>query len=104
VEEGETVMSSINVANGPDRVAVVQGVGYRWAYGLLAFALLVDVAFRSFFRGEAAWDLLAAVVLTGLFNAAYQGRHGVLPHGWFWRSSLIACLAALVAALLALIL
>ena len=71
-------MSSINVADGPGRAAGVQYAGYRWAFLFLAFALLVDVAWRSFFWAEAAWDLLVLVMATGVITMGYQACQGTL--------------------------
>jgi hypothetical protein len=96
-------MSSINVADGPARAAVVQNAGYRWAFNFLASALLVDVAWRSFFRAEAAWDLLALVVATGAFAGGYQACQGTLSRSRIGLALLAACLAAFVAALIALV-
>jgi hypothetical protein len=55
------------------------------------------VAFRSFSRGQASWDLVALVVLGGAVNAAYQGLHRVLYKRWV----VVTIVTMLVAALLA---
>jgi len=50
----------------------------RIAYLAVSYGLLLSVAYRSFVRGEAAWDLLALVVLGGLVGLAYRVSKGVV--------------------------
>ena len=72
----------------------VEDAGFRWAYLVLSFGMLVSVAYRGFVRQESSWDLLALVVLGGLVSAWYRGRTGAVSPRWA-----IASLAALVTAL-----
>ena len=65
-----------------ERTTAIENAGYRWSYLVLSFGLLVIIAGRAFARGEESWDLLALVVVGGLTNAAYQGRHRVLARRW----------------------
>jgi hypothetical protein len=60
-----------------EREIVIDRAADRLAYIVLAFGLLVDVAYRSFFRAEASWDLLGLIVLSGLVGLAYRLRFGV---------------------------
>ena len=73
----------------------------RWAYGLLTYALLVDVMYRSLARHEAAWDLMALVIVGGAVCTVYQARHKILGHGWVMKAALAACVAGVLAAVLA---
>ena len=69
--------------------------GFRWAYLLLSFGLLVSVAYRGFVRQESSWDLLALVLLGGLVSAwDHRGRARTLTPGWA-----LAALVAMVSAL-----
>ena len=56
------------VVHRDERTTAVENASYRWAYLVLSFGLLLIVAFRSFVYGESAWDLLALVVLGGLYE------------------------------------
>ena len=87
-----------------ERTVAVEHASYRWAYILLTYALLADVAFRGLVRGEAAWDLMALVIVSGLFCSAYQARQRILVHGWARKAALLACAAGAIGAVVALIL
>jgi uncharacterized membrane protein len=61
-----------------ERTVVVEDASYRITYLFLAFALLLDVMYRSLVRQEASWDLLAIIVFAGAVSTVYQWRHKVL--------------------------
>jgi hypothetical protein len=84
-----------------ERTVAVENAGYRWAYALLAYALLVDVMYRSLVRREAAWDLMALVIAGGVVCTLYQARYKVLSRGWVGKVVLAALAAAVIAALVA---
>jgi hypothetical protein len=84
-----------------ERTLAVENASYRWAYLLLTYALLVDVMFRSLVRHEASWDLLALVVGGGIVCTVYQARQRILGHGWVLKAVLVACLAGVIAAVVA---
>jgi hypothetical protein len=95
-------MSTSTCPDRDERTVAVENASYRWAYLSLTFALLLDVAYRSFFRGEAPWDLLALVMGGGLLCTLYQGKHRILGRTWA-RAALVAfCVGAVLAAVLAL--
>jgi hypothetical protein len=50
----------------------------RIAYLAVSYGLLLSVAYRSFVRGEAAWDLLALVILGGAVGLAYRASKGTV--------------------------
>lgn len=81
-----------------ERTVAVENAGYRLSYHALSFGLLGLTAYRSFARGEAAWDLLALVVLGGVLNAAYQGWRRVLYRRWVIMTIVTFVIAAVVAA------
>mgnify|MGYP001031655173 CR=1 FL=1 len=81
-----------------ERTLAVEGVAYRWAYLTLSYGLLAAAAYRSFARADAAWDLLALVVVGGAVHALYQGAQRVLTRRWAVHAVAALALAALVAA------
>ena len=52
-----------------ERSLAVENSSYRWAYFLLAFGLLVIVAYRGFVGHESNWDLLALVIMSGVVTS-----------------------------------
>jgi len=83
-----------------ERTVAVENASYRWAAYFFSYALLIDAAYRGWMRHEAAWDLMALVVLGGGISIYYQGRQKTLGHGWGKKVALIACLAAVIALIL----
>ena len=80
-----------------ERTKIVENASYRWAYLVLSFGLLIDVAYRGLLHNEASWDLLALVMLAGLVATLYQGAQKILTRRWsFWAAG-TALLAAVVA-------
>ena len=94
-------MSTPQCVERDERTLAVENASYRWAYLLLTYALLVDVMFRSLVRHEASWDLLALVVGGGIVCTVYQARQRILGHGWVLKAVLVACLAGVIAAVVA---
>jgi hypothetical protein len=82
-------MTTARLTDRDERTLAIENASYRWTYLFLSFGLLGLVAYRSFVRDEAPWDLLILVVLGGLVSSVYQGLHGILSRRWA-----IACLAA----------
>jgi hypothetical protein len=68
--------------------------GDRLSYLVVSYGLLISVAYRSFVRGDSAWDLLGLVVLGGIVGVAYRIRRGV-PSGR-WMAMLLATVAIAV--------
>ncbi len=89
-------MSTTPLVERDERTVSVENAGYRWAYTFLSFALLIDVVYRGLFRHEAAWDLLALVIVGGFVCTIYQARQKTLPHGWAKTGMLIALLGAVI--------
>jgi hypothetical protein len=84
-----------------ERTVAVENAGYRWAYLVLTYALLVDVMYRGLFRHDAAWDLMALVIVGGAICTVYQARQKTLVHGWVMKAVLGAVIAAVIAAVVA---
>jgi hypothetical protein len=80
-----------------ERTVAVENASYRWAYGVLTFALLVDVMYRAGFRHEAAWDLMALVVVGGVICTVYQARQKTLGNRWVMKAVLGAVITAVIA-------
>lgn len=71
----------------------------RIAYLAVSYGLLLSVAYRSFARGEAAWDLLALVILGGIVGLAYRVSKGAVSgHGTVLTAATVS-LAILVSGL-----
>ena len=83
-----------------ERTDAVENASFRWAYLVLSFGLLASTAWRSFVRGESAWDLLALVVLGGIVAGVYQGREQVISRRWVLLAVVAMGVAALAASLL----
>lgn len=94
-------MSTPQAVQRDERTVAVENASYRWAYGLLALALLADVMVRALVRHEAAWDLMALVVVTGIGTSVYQARQRILTQGWVMKVVLAGCVTAVFAAILA---
>ena len=66
-----------------EREISVDHAGDRLSYLVLSFGLpLALVAYRSFVRGEAPWDLLGLVVLGGLVGTAYRIQKRAVSRQW----------------------
>lgn len=65
-----------------ERTVVVEKASYSLAYIFMGFALLLDIAYRSFVKGESSFDLLAIIVLSGFISTVYQAKHKILNQGW----------------------
>ena len=94
-------MSTPQVVERDERTVSVENASYRWAFLVFTYGLLVDVMYRGLVRHEAAWDLLALVVVGGGICTAYQASQKTLAHGWVVKAGLGAVIAAVVAAVLA---
>jgi hypothetical protein len=83
-----------------EREIAVDHSADRLSYLVLAFGLLGVAAWRSF-GGEATWDLLGLVVLSGLAGLTYRYRLGVVTRSWATVAAIAAVAAAVVALLMA---
>ena len=91
----ESMSTNQNVARD-ERTVAIENASYRWTCILLSFALLVDVGYRGLVRQEAAWDLMALVIVSGAVSTVYQARQKVLGHGWVKTAALVVCLGAVI--------
>ena len=93
-------MSTHSSVERDERTVAVENASYRWAYTLLSFALLIDVVYRAMFRHEVAWDLIALILVGGVFCTVYQVRQKILSRHWVREGLLIALLGAAIGAIL----
>jgi hypothetical protein len=91
-------MSTHQSVERDERTVVVENASYKWAVTFITFALLVDVVYRGAVRNEAAWDLMALAILSGVICTVYQARHKTLPG---WMAVLMVCSAVACAAFIA---
>ena len=84
-----------------ERTTAVEHASYRLAYLFLSYGLLVLVGYRSFVRGESAWDLFALVILGGLVATGYQASRRVLGLRWVKGTLLTMVVAAVLGAIIA---
>jgi hypothetical protein len=94
-------MSALEMVDRDERTVAVANAGYRLAYMVLTYALLVDVMVRGLVLREAAWDLLALVVAGGVICTVHQERKDAMPSGWVRTMMVIAAVAAVIAAIVA---
>lgn len=85
-----------------EREAGIDLAADRLAYLVVSYGLLVAIAYRSFVRGDEAWDLLGLVVLGGLVGVAYRIRSGVLSGRWAAMLFATIVIAAIIAGVLVL--
>ena len=83
-----------------ERTLLVENASYRWAFNLIAYGLLVVVAYRGLVWNETAWDLFALLILGGVVASAYQWMHNVLSRRTAVRMAAGMALAAVVAAVI----
>jgi hypothetical protein len=82
-----------NEVQRDERTTFVENASFGLAYKFVGFALLLDVAYRSFTKGDAAWDLLAIVIISGFLSTAYQIRNRIVNRSWA-KTFVIAIMAA----------
>lgn len=91
-------MSNIRPTQRDERTVAVENASYKWACTFLTFALFIDVMYRAVVRNEAAWDLLALVIVGAATSTVYQVCHKTLPP---LKTAIIACVAGIIAAVIA---
>lgn len=79
-----------------ERTVYVENASYSLGYKFLSFAILFDVAYRSFKLGEASWDLLAIVILSGFILTIYQAKNKILNKFWIKSAAIVFAVSAVV--------
>ncbi|MCG3196043.1 MAG: hypothetical protein GHCLOJNM_00514 [bacterium] len=75
-------MSGTSTVITDERTVAVVNAGYKWSTIFLTYALLADVMYRGLVFHEAAWDLLALVILSGGIHFVYQAYMKALPQSF----------------------
>ena len=65
-----------------ERTIVVENASFGLALKFIGFALLLDIAYRSFAKGDTSWDLFAIIIISGFVSRAYQIRNRIVNKGW----------------------
>ena len=93
-------MTGVSSVVRDERTVVVEDASYRFAYGFIAFALLLDVMYRSLVKQEAPWDLLAIVIFGGVGSILYEWKKTLTGRS-FKLLAVLMVLTGVVAALIA---
>ncbi len=89
-----------NKVEKDERAIDIEKTSYSLGYKVMAFAILIDVMYRSLKIGEASWDLLGIVILGGLVSTVYQIRRKVWTRSWVRATILVFTVAAVVAVII----
>ena len=85
-----------NPVTRDERTVAVENAGYRLAYLVVSFGLLLSVVVRSLVLKEASWDLLGLVLLGGGVAAFYQAKRHTLSRRWAIEGILVGLIGAVV--------
>jgi hypothetical protein len=94
-------MNTNNEVIRDERTVAEENAAYRWACNFLFFALLLDGTYRTWFRHESAWDMMAMIILGGGTVTIYRIRRKVMPKGWVKAAIILAVIAGVLGALTA---
>ena len=83
-----------------ERTIFIENVSYSYGYKFLAYALLLDIMYRTVRFNEAQWDLFAIIILSGLVMTVYQWQQKILGRSWAKTSAFTFAIAAVAAILL----
>jgi hypothetical protein len=97
-------MSTDQSIKRDERTVAVENVSYKWAFAFLLFALLIDVMCRGLLRREAAWDLMALVIVSSGLSTIYQARQRIWGRGWGWTATLLTILGGVIGFIVAAVL
>jgi len=93
-------MNTQRSVNIDERTVAVVNASYRWGFSFLLFALLFDISFRGLLRNEAAWDLMALVIVSSGISTIYQARQNTWGYQG-WKLAILTCLAAAIGMVIA---
>lgn len=94
-------MTTPSAVHRDERTMAVENASYRWAFHVFSYGLLVLVMYRGLVRNEAAWDLMALVIIGGTVASLYQWAHDVLTKRTARMVAVTMAVAAAVAAAIA---
>lgn len=85
-----------------ERTTFVENTSYSYGYKFVAFALLLDIMYRSFRFNEAPWDLFAIIIISGFVMTVFQYKQKIIGKSWIRTIALTFLIAIISAILLAL--
>ncbi|MBZ0255191.1 hypothetical protein K8I31_03970 [bacterium] len=97
-------MNDIPTVERDERTIAVENEGIKLAYIFIVYGLLLDVMYRGWFLDEAAWDLIAFVILGGVVTMLYQIKHKAVASNWVKRALLISLLGGVISFIIAAVL
>lgn len=65
-----------------ERTVFIENISYKYGYNFIAFALLLDVMYRSLRFNEAPWDLLGLIIVSGFIMTIYQYKQKILGRSY----------------------
>lgn len=86
-----------------ERTTFIENISYKYGYNFIAFALLLDVIYRSLKLDEAPWDLLGIIIISGFVMGIFQYQRKILGKTWLKTICFAMVLAFIFALVLALI-
>lgn len=86
-----------------ERTTFIENISYKFGYMFLTYALLLDVVYRGIRFNEAAWDLLALVIVSSFISTIYQYRKQILKKDSIKTAALIMVAAFIIAFIVAFI-
>ena len=84
-----------------EREAEIEHAGDRLAWLVMAYGLLVIVAWRSFVDGQPSWELLALVIAGGAVSFGYRIWHRAVSRTTLLGVGITIAVAIVLAAVLA---
>jgi len=87
-----------NMVQKDERTTFIENISYKYGYTFIAFALLLDVMYRSLKLDEAPWDLLGIIIISGLVMSIYQYQQRILGRRWI-RTMILTVVIAFICAL-----
>ncbi len=92
-------MLNNNIVEKDERTMYIENSSYKYGYLFTAFALLINIAYRSFNFNEAPWDLFGIIIISGFVMSIYQYKHNILEKTWikmFILTLIIAFVASII--------
>ncbi len=87
-----------------ERTTFIENTSYSFGYKFIAYALFIDVIYRGLRFNEAAWDLLAIVIIGGFVSTIYQYKQKILAKSWLKVVAFSSVIAFIIAFLMVIVL
>ena len=86
-----------------ERTTFIENISYKFGYMFLTYAILLDVVYRGIRFNEAAWDLLALVIVGSFIATIYQYKKQILKKDSIKTAALIMVATFIIAFIVAFI-